>query len=291
MGQATPIPTDLKQRPFTLAEARSAGIRRPRLFGKSWRRLTSELYCWHEWAEEPWGLLSAWQRLLPGETSFSGGSAAWLWSVGFQPTNPVEVAVAPNSGVRPRRGLSVRRCALAFNEVATVRGLRATTLLRTLRDLCLRKRPVDALISLDMAIATRQATSTSLRQYSESQRGRPGAARLRELGALAEPAQSPMETRLRWELLRAGLPRPEVQIDLCDADGQFVARADLYYPAARLVIEYDGSNHRDRVVDDDRRQNRLVHAGYRLLRFTAGDVDRPQMAASLVRTALQHRTV
>src|SRR4051794_3085568 len=67
-------------------------------------------------------------------------------------------------------------------------------------------------------------------------------------------------------------PASQVQVDLHDAAGRFVGRADLYYPEARLVIEYDGVNHRERLVEDDRRQNALLRAGYKLLRFTAGDV-------------------
>jgi very-short-patch-repair endonuclease len=72
-----------------------------------------------------------------------------------------------------------------------------------------------------------------------------------------------METRLRWVLLQADLPRPEVQTDLHDPDGRFVGRADLYFPAARLIVEYDGGNHRERLASDDRRQNLLMNAGFR----------------------------
>ena len=72
-----------------------------------------------------------------------------------------------------------------------------------------------------------------------------------------------METRLRWLMFSAGLPRPDVQVDLHDAEGGFLGRADLYYPAARLVVEFDGGNHRERLVSDDRRQNLLIGAGFR----------------------------
>ncbi|HEX2647987.1 MAG TPA: DUF559 domain-containing protein, partial [Candidatus Dormibacteraeota bacterium] len=60
--------------------------------------------------------------------------------------------------------------------------------------------------------------------------------------------------------------------------------ADLYYPSARLVIEYDGANHRERMVEDNRRQNSLIDAGYRVLRFTAAD--RPEAITTLVRRAV-----
>jgi very-short-patch-repair endonuclease len=105
--------------------------------------------------------------------------------------------------------------------------------------------------------------------------------------ALAQPAESPMETRLRWLLLKAGLPRPEVQKNLYDTNGRFVGRADLYYPAARLVIEFDGSTHRERLVEDNRRQNALLGAGFRLLRFTTADLNqRPDAIVTQVRGAL-----
>ncbi|HEY8863697.1 MAG TPA: DUF559 domain-containing protein [Candidatus Dormibacteraeota bacterium] len=69
-----------------------------------------------------------------------------------------------------------------------------------------------------------------------------------------------METRLRWLPIQRGLPRPEVQTNLYDLNNRFVGRADLYYPTARLIVEYDGGNHRERLVEDDRRQNLLVNA-------------------------------
>ena len=94
-----------------------------------------------------------------------------------------------------------------------------------------------------------------------------------------------METRLRLQLIFARLPRPEVQVNLEDESGRFIARADLYYPDARLVIEFDGQNHRERLIQDARRQNALVNAGYHVLRFTVADVQMTGAVASQVRRA------
>jgi len=94
-----------------------------------------------------------------------------------------------------------------------------------------------------------------------------------------------METRLRMELIRARLPVPCVQADIRDAAGNFIGRADLYYPDRRLVIEYDGENHKDRLVADRRRQNALVNAGYHLLRFTSADFRALGSVAAQVRRA------
>ncbi|GAC1692289.1 MAG: hypothetical protein PVS2B1_15430 [Candidatus Dormibacteraceae bacterium] len=105
---------------------------------------------------------------------------------------------------------------------------------------------------------------------------------------LTEPrAESPMETRLRMILVLAKLPRPEVQGSIHDDEGRPLARPDLLYRVQRLAIEYDGDNHRDRLADDNRRQNDLVAAGFRLLRFTASDVYKtPDIVAMRVRHGL-----
>ena len=96
-----------------------------------------------------------------------------------------------------------------------------------------------------------------------------------------------METRLRMLLVLARLPRPEVQVSLHDDRGRFLGRPDLLYRKQRLAIEYDGGTHRDRMVEDNRRQNGLVGAGFRLLRFTAADVyNAPETVAMQVRHSL-----
>jgi very-short-patch-repair endonuclease len=229
----------------------------------------------------------AWKALLPQEAVFAGATAAWLLGLDLDPIHPVEVVVPPLSGIRSRSGLSVRRCQIAPSEAVAIRGLRATSLHWTLSDLCLRYPAVEALIALDMAVRLGFTDATALGRYARMARGRAGVRRLRSLTELAAPSESPMETRLRWLLLQAGLQGPEVQTNLYDGEDRFVGRADLHYPAARLVLEYDGGNHRDRLVEDDRRQNLLINAGFRLLRFTAADIhNRPDVVVAQVRGAL-----
>lgn len=286
VGRTPRIPAELRKRPFTLAEARAAGVTPRCLNGRSWRRLGAALYCWTGWRGDRWQLISAWNRTLPHDAIFAGATAAWLWGLDIKPDDPIEVILPLASGLRSRDGLNVRHGSVEATEIAQVRGLRATVLARTLRDLCARLPKVEALSAIDMAINAQQVDAPALIEYATSVKGRPGAASLLALVPLAAPAESPMETRLRWLLLQAGLPRPEVQTDLRDEDGRFVGRADLFYPAARLVIEYDGANHRDRLVDDNRRQNLILNAGFSLLRFTASDLDRPEVVLSQVERAL-----
>jgi very-short-patch-repair endonuclease len=247
------------RRPFTLDEARAAGLSAEGLRSKCWRRLGRGLYCWTKLTVEPWHLLAAWRNLLPPDFAFAGLSAAWLHRLDVDPCNPIEVVVPPGSWARSRAGLVIRHGTF---ESTTARGLPATAIERTFRDLRRRLPPMEILVLADQALRMR------LGRFHE----------------LAEAAESPMETRLRWALLQADLPRPQVQAELRDSDGRFLGRADLYYPQARLVIEYDGANHRDRLVEDNRRQNGLVTAGFRLLRFTGAD--RPEVITAQVRRAL-----
>lgn len=48
---------------------------------------------------------------------------------------------------------------------------------------------------------------------------------------------------MRLILVRAGLPEPELNPELRDEDGNFVARLDLAYPEYRVAVEYDGRQH------------------------------------------------
>ncbi len=91
-------------------------------------------------------------------------------------------------------------------------------------------------------------------------------------------------------LVLNGLPRPQVQVNIRDDDGVFLGRPDLYYPEHRLGLEYDGEFHRLSLVEDNRRQNRLLAAGIRLLRFSASDVLRhPDSVVAQVRDMLIKR--
>ena len=147
---------------------------------------------------------------------------------------------------------------------------------------------MEAVTVLDMALQRPLVTTQQLGDWAALHARHPGVGRLRRALELAEPAaESPMETRLRLLLVLAGLPRPQVQVSLHDDKGHFIGRPDLYYPTHRLALEYDGSGHRETMTADHRRQNRLVNAGYRLLRFTAADVlSTPDSVVLLVRQAL-----
>lgn len=286
MARRPVVPAELTRGPFTVIEAERAGLSRKQLQGASWRRLAVGLYAWVGLAESPALALAAARSRLPDAAAFSGRTAAWLHGMDLPPCDPIEVTVPPACRVSGRSRVSVRRAELPDGDVVTRRGLRATSALRTVADLAGQSTLTEGVVVADMALHARIVRLAELRAYVAAHGRRKGVARLRHVVDLAEPAaESPMESRLRMQLVLAGLPRPQAQVPLHDERGRFIARVDLYYPDQRLAIEYDGGGHRDTLVEDDRRQNLLVGAGYRLLRFTAGELRRaPVSVAGLGRS-------
>ena len=239
-------------------------------------------------ADDPNIVLAATSRRLPSTAVFSGRTAAWLHGLDLLPCDPIEVTLPLRCHTSRLIGVAVRRSKVSPSETAMRRGQRATSAVRTLADLGRHRPLVEAVATLDMALHKRLLKLAALRSWACAHPRYPGIARLRRAIELAEPAtESVMETRLRLLLVMARLPRPLAQVGLYDEAGDFLGRPDFYYPLHRLAIEYDGAQHRENLTGDNRRQNRLVDAGYRLLRFTAADVlSAPDSVVALVRRAL-----
>lgn len=100
------------------------------------------------------------------------------------------------------------------------------------------------------------------------------------------------ETRCRLMLLDAGMPEPQLNWNVCDDRGGFIACVDLAYPELKIAVEYEGEHHVTDFVQwskDIARHERLVAHGWIVIRVTktalalrAGD---PQSIVSRVRAA------
>jgi len=276
----------LRRRPFSVADARRAGMGWDHLQTKTWTRMSRGQYAWVGLPQDAGLKLVAVAQRLPAGYAFSGLTAAWLLGLDVSWSEPIEVTIARNVPVRARAGVTLRRAALAESDVIRQRGFRMTSAMRTVCDLGSRRDAVESVVAVDMALRAGLVELAKLERHVHAHPGEKGIKRLRRAVRLADPrSESPMETRMRLELITAKLPLPLVQADLRDATGNFIGRADLYYPDRRLVIEYDGMDHKDRLVADLRRQNALVNAGYHILRFTATDLRTPRSVAAQVRLA------
>lgn len=240
--------------------------------------------------EIPLVRLYAARQRLPADAVFSGCTAAWLHNLDMHPCNPIEVTLPRRSTTSRLRAIRVTRSDLTESEVCSIHDLPATSATRTIADLARRLPLVEAVQLLDLALHRRTTSVDAFHHWIQTHRGCRDIKRLRRAIELADgAAESPMETRLRLLLVLHGLPRPSLQTPLHDAAGCYVARPDLYYPRVRLAIEYDGVSHRASLESDNRRQNRILEAGYRLLRFTAGDIlNRPASVVAQVQRALSY---
>lgn len=118
---------------------------------------------------------------------------------------------------------------------------------------------------------------------------------LRAARLIREGVDSPMETRLRLFIVLAGLPEPTVNLIIRGEDGSWRMRFDLCYLDQRLIVEYDGRQHRDDPEQWERdiyRREDLDRMHYRLLIVTRrGIYNEPQRTLERVRDALHERAV
>ncbi len=133
--------------------------------------------------------------------------------------------------------------------------------------------PEDLLAAADVLLRRGLATAPALVTCAEHRRGRRHAADLRTVAVLARAgAASPAESRARHAFWSWGLPEPELNVPVLDAEGGWLATSDFLWRAQRVVGEYDGDIHRTdrRTWQKDReRRAALEDAGYRYVEMAA----------------------
>ncbi|MGK5737544.1 type IV toxin-antitoxin system AbiEi family antitoxin domain-containing protein [Micromonospora sp. URMC 103] len=242
-------------------------------------------------------------RIRAAVTSLGSGAFAVLGTAlelhgiaGIGPSAEVHVSV-PVDRPRPQRGLApwlvVHQLTVGPGDLAEVQGIRVTSPLRTISDVILRVDRYTAVAALDSALNRRRIGSEDLALLPALIRGRRGAVAAR--GYLAEAdgrAQSPLETRARLRCVDGGVPPDALQLEVRDGDGYLLGVGDLGWRAPRVIAEADGRDAHgspEAVFADRRRQNRLVNAGWTVLRFTWADTVRPDYIPWTVRQAISAR--
>ncbi len=101
-------------------------------------------------------------------------------------------------------------------------------------------------------------------------------------------AESPLESLGRVRFHEQGLPAPELQVVLGDADG-VIGRVDHYWAQHRTVAEADGALkyvERAALFEEKRREDRLREAGFEVVRYTWAEALRlPELVAARLRRA------
>lgn len=237
------------------------------------------------------------QRLLPEHARVADRCLLWLLGVDVLPPGaPMLEVVVPREAVVPRRhGILARTADIRADDRALLSPI-AVRCLRPVRatgDLLRRLPLVEAVVVADAVQQAALCDEDQLRTELARHAGLKGVRQAYQALELSDArAESPPESRLRLQLVQAGLV-PVPQFEVRDAAGRFLARVDLAFPAVKVAIEYDGRavHERDDVFARDRqRQNELVRAGWIVLRYTAADLRRgPTAVVAQVRETVISR--
>ena len=147
---------------------------------------------------------------------------------------------------------------------------------------------VELVVAGDWLIRAKLTTELQLASALGAARG-PYSRKLRHAATLVRKrVDSPQESRLRMVLVLAGLPHPQCNVDIGN-EFFFIARVDLAFLAWKLLLEYEGDQHRTskrQWARDIDRFEWLGEEGYVVHRITAERMHRPYALVESVFSAL-----
>ncbi|RZU63860.1 hypothetical protein EV379_0149 [Microterricola gilva] len=259
MPQREPLPSALSGHPFTVSTARAAGVARGRLRAADLARPFYGVRTPVSAEDSALQRCRAFMpRMQPGQF-FSHLSAARLWGAplpdrfgaaealhvsSFAPQRPPRTRGVVGHELRPGSATLTMRYGVPVTDPATT-WVQLSTLLPPHELVAVGDHLVLDPVVLD-PLDPRPFTSVAA--LTEQLAGHIGRGKRAATGALPRVragAESRPETLLRLLLVDAGLPEPRVNVTLHTADGRFLARVDLVYPAWHVGVEYDGDHHRE----------------------------------------------
>lgn len=230
--------------------------------------------------------------LVEGRGVVAGYAAAELLGASCaRPDAPVDLLMFAGQQRRAHPGLVVHRDLLGTEETEWRHDVQLTHAVRAAFDLARWAADLTEKVVAVDTLAHRRFPVAAVRAVARLHLGAHHTRALDEVLDLADPlAGSPMESRIRMALVRAGLPTPVLQYPVI-VDGRRY-ELDLAYPDLTLAIEYDGVLHRSqwRAHRDLRREAALTRLGWTILRFDASTVlHQPVGLAADVRAEMAYR--
>lgn len=279
------------RRPFTYAAGIAAGLRPAQLRGKRFRRLVTGVYIAAEVAPSPFHRVQA-ALLIHPPSAFAGCASAARVMDAPLPAGLAEEHINVFEHRHRRRREGIRHHVVArTTPVVTYRGLRLSAPEQTFVELAVHLSLVDLVVVGDYFVKREWVTPEQLVAHATGPLGNPAAAKA--AGYVRRDVDSPMETRLRMLIVLAGLPEPKVNHKVYYADGRLRYRFDLSYPDLKIVVEYDGRQHRGDLSQWDHDVERgewFDDAGWKHVPvFSWGIYRRPDRTLERVVKALRER--
>ena len=221
----------------------------------------------------------------------SAARAYGLGVVGHESAPMIQITRAPGDrGSRKGRpGVLVHIAALPAEHVVSHRGVRLTSVPRTVIDLA-RVLPFGEGVAVaDSALHAGLTTKSELAAVIADCTRWPGLQRAREVTAFSDArSESVLESLSRAVFHQAGLPPPDLQVWVGD-DGEIIGRADFLWRRYRTIGEADGALKYQtpaRARAQLERDARLRAAGYEVVHFTWPQITRaPAQVVDSIRVA------
>jgi hypothetical protein len=229
--------------PFTRPQALAAGITLSMLRGPKFTQLFRGVYVAAGIPFHPEIRIRGALLTHPPGAFASYHSAAELYGLPVPNTSQVHVSVFTKDDRRRRDGI-VSHVAPP-QKLRVVRGIEVPVPTQLFIDLAAHLGLVDLVVLGDAMVRRKLATPEELVAACAAWEGRHARAARRAAGYVRAKVDSPMESRLRMLIVLAGLPEPEVNLELRDDFGNLVCKPDLSYPHLKIAIEYDGQQHRE----------------------------------------------
>lgn len=227
-------------------------------------------------APRSWQQRAAAALLAVPDSALSHESSARILAVPWYAHHDPITLSAPLTAHHFIPGIDIRRTGrLPDEHITETRGLRHTTLPRTLIDLAVVTRDRRLQEVIEGRLAARQVTWDELEATFRSLagRGRPGTASARRVLQAIEgdpPTESKLERMYLDLLRRAGVPLPSMQVTAPWAERQ-PGRVDAMYVDAKSIVELDGRKFhiRSAAFENDRKRDQLATVrGFATSRFT-----------------------
>jgi hypothetical protein len=264
-------PADLSQ-PFTRAEFIAAGGRRHALEGPKYHNVTRSVHVDVCRLDSDTRIRAA-LKVHPEGAFASHWSAAQVLSLPV-PDNPFEHVTVRNPDDRRYRPTIKPHVTIRKRGVIVVRGIPVTDPITTFLQMAGHLGLVDLVVLGDAIVRIHRISPARLLEAAQRSTDYYAAAATRAARYVRKGVHSPMETRLRMLIVLAGLPEPVVNLVLVHEDGSWRRRFDLCYPRIKLVVEYNGRQHRKEPQrsKDRTRTEELEPEGYKILAFEAEDI-------------------
>jgi len=259
-------------RPFTRAEFLAAGGGRTALRGARYREIVKTIFIEVD-QDDCDSRVRAALMIHPEDAFASHWSAARVLKLPV-PDNPFEHVTVRQKEDRRYRPWLKPHVTIRARGVIVVRGIRVTDPITTFLQMAGHLSLVDLVVLGDAIVRIFRIAPARLVEAAKKSTDYYAAAARRAAAYVRKGVDSPMETRLRMLIVLAGLPEPVVNVVLLHEDGTWRRRFDLCYVKIKLVVEYNGRQHREEPQrsEDERRREELEPEGYLILPFEAEDI-------------------